>query len=144
MRKKSFGITFCMIVFTIFFTITSCKKDDSNNSNLIIGKWNFDKLVTWKTFNGSTSKDTIEFTGFGLYADFRTDGKEYSSYFNGSGISYDTTTYSVSNNHIFYTSNNGQKDTVEIKTLNNTTLVTYFKEYNTFYGDVEKWGFHSK
>jgi hypothetical protein len=116
MTKKTFAITSFMTAITICLTITSCKKDDANNSNSIVGKWKRGNYFI-HVYGGIT--DTV-FVAPNKYVEFTSGGKYYDG---------DTSNYVVSGDKLIV-SGTGYSDTATIETLNANNLTLNYKWTN--------------
>ena len=119
--------------------IFSCSKSESG---LIVGNWTHVKTVNWYTSVSSIiQKDTIPAFP-GEYIDFRTDGKEYAYFSDGTIYHHDTLNYSV-NGNILTTSKNNTTGTSTLQELTSNTLNIYTKTTDS-YGTRELWFFYIK
>jgi hypothetical protein len=114
---------------TIYLTIISCKKDSTsaNSPVSIVGKWTVEKNIVWTTSGGSTTKETVDFTGTDSYEDFRADGHAYEKYFDfaSSAYIYDTATYVVSGPDITTHDKYGITTTSELQDMTEHSVTMY-------------------
>ncbi len=123
MMKKI--VTAAMVALSILFLLPACKKSDKQPSTLekIQGKWQLDNEVFNDHLSGQDNITNISGVA-GDIADFRTDGKVYTTIQGQS----DTSTYALSgetkiviDDSIIY----------DIKTLTTSSFVLYNKENDT-------------
>ena len=122
--------------FCILISIISCSK--SNPSPSILGKWHLSKRVLWEAYQIGVNKDTTQGHS-GEYVDFKLDGKEYASYWNGIDYSLDTFNYSVNGNQIHTSKINGLMTDSELNQTASDSLSFYNKSGNT-----QVWFFYFK
>lgn len=109
----------------------ACKKSETSDPvhvpttlEKILGKWKFESVVENNFYSGSSHITTLTGTAPD-YADFRSDGKLYSSF---QGYT-DTTAYGIISDKKMWIDRPG--DTNEIKVLTGTNFQIYQKEiYN--------------
>ncbi len=118
------------ILMALAFTalLVACKKDETNSSISIVGKWNSVSKVDWYTPTGSSTQKDTTASHSGEYIDFRTDGKAYLCRWVSPSFYYDTATYTVNGNNVIFASNSSPvRDTAVVQTLTSNKLVFYNK-----------------
>ncbi len=124
MYKKPFAITLFMTVFIVCLTIASCKKENPDNSNSIVGKWkmtgyiHYDVDVYGTAVPTCVTDDIITFSSTGIVT--ADDGPTKCSPTDPQTL---TGGYSINSNRTQLTFTfNGETNIDSILTLNSTTL----------------------
>jgi len=109
------------------FTFTGCKKDkdkEADKTESIVGRWQFVKVETKQTYNGTTTNDT-ENAPAGSFIEFKKDGS-----FSGKTEIDIVGTWKLSNNRVFFDGSgaynlNADPDGHEIRKITASELVLF-------------------
>lgn len=123
------ALQFIALLAVITLTV-ACKKEKSN-AEKIIGKWNYNKLISKMTHlvSGNTMIDTIT-SHTGNYINFTKEGDIYAHYWDEINNEYDDAsgTFKVIDSKVIFTYINAGvsvSDTSSIEKLNETELILF-------------------
>jgi hypothetical protein len=128
----------CALIFAV--TLTSCKKDKAetptqSQSDKLVGKWIWNNTMANITMQGTTQKDTINYTG-GQYYQFNANGTVDI----GSTLTTGSASWKIVNNKLqIYTADKlSPGDGYDISTLTGTTLQLHYIQADAG-STVEAW-----